>query len=303
MLISRFTESVSMPQTNFFQGTFPSSPVLGSVIGSSSRRQKLGQDLARAIANDELYLEYQPQWDSQGQNLVGVEALVRWQHGDLGGISPTEFIPLAEESGLILSIGDWVLREACLQYQAWQKQGLPHLMLGVNLSLQQLQSPGFVRRVQAILQETQMPYQQLQLEVTEGLIFQDLQHTFSVLKHFQQTGIRLAIDDFGTGYSSLSVLKDLPIHTLKIDRSFLDDLETTPKAEVILESIINLGQRLQLEVVAEGVETLGQLQLLQSLQCDVIQGFFFSRPLDVDKITHYLHHSFCSSGSTTAIAA
>lgn len=299
MLISRFVES--LPKNNFFQRNPLDLLEVDDFSGSFTRKQKLKRDLSKSISEKEFRLDYQPQWDAQGQNLMGLEALIRWQHSELGDISPAEFIPLAEESGLIVAIGEWVLWQACQQYQTWQKQGLPHFLLGVNLSLQQLQEPNFVQKIQRILRETQMVPQQLQLEVTEGLIFKDLQSTASVLKDLQRVGVCLAIDDFGTGYSSLSVLKNLPIHTLKIDKSFLDDLETPLKAEIILESIINLGQRLQLSVVAEGVETESQLRILQSLQCDVIQGFFFSRPLNVDKINHYLHHSLCAN-STLAIA-
>lgn len=298
MLIPRITESSL--KTNFFQGS-PVNPIAsGGEIFSTTRKHKIQRALPKAVAEKQFKLSYQPQWDARGQKLLGVEALIRWRHAELGDISPTEFIPLAEESGSIMAIGEWVLQEACRQYQIWQKQDLPHFLLGVNMSLQQLQDPNFVGKTQRILEEAQMPAQQLQLEVTEGLIFKDLQRTVTVLKHLQQAGIRLAIDDFGTGYSSLSVLKNLPIHTLKIDKSFLDGLETPPKAEVILGSIINLGQRLQLSVVAEGVETSSQRELLQSLRCDVLQGFFFSRPLNGNEINHYLHHSF---SSPRAIAA
>ncbi|AIE75253.1 diguanylate cyclase/phosphodiesterase (GGDEF & EAL domains) with PAS/PAC sensor(s) [Synechocystis sp. PCC 6714] len=289
-----------------FQGRSPLPLEVEQGNGGASRGQHLREALTKAVADQGFRLNFQPQWDARGKNLVGVEALIRWRHPELGNISPEEFIPLAEEMELIVNIGEWVLRAACIQYQIWQMEGLPPFLLGVNLSLQQLQRPNFVWTVRRILEETGMPPSQLQLEVTEGLIFRDLQHTIDVLRDLEQLGVRLAIDDFGTGYSSLSVLKNLPVHTLKIDKSFLEDLEMHQKAEFILESIIRLGQRLQLSVVAEGVETESQLQLLQSLQCDVLQGFFFSRPLNEEKITHYLHHC-CNSGnstnSTTAIAA
>lgn len=271
-------------------------------MGSTTRKDRIKWALPKAIIDKEFRLDYQPQWDAQGKNLIGVEALIRWHHDELGNISPMEFISLAEESGLMVTIGEWVLQEACQQYQTWQKQGLPHFFLGVNLSLQQLQEPDFVQKVEWIMWKTRMPPQQLQLEVTENLIFKDLQHTISVLKKLKHIGILLAIDDFGTDYSSLSVLKNLPIHSLKIDKSFLDDLNTCPKAKIILESIINLAQRLQLTVIAEGVETESQLQLLQSLHCDIIQGFLFSPPLNVDNINHYLHHFF-SSNFTRAISS
>ncbi len=270
---------------------------------SSNRKQYIKQALTKVVTEGGLRLDFQPQWDGQGINLVGVEALVRWQDPKLGNVSPEEFIPIAEEVGLVTAIGKWVLNTACRQYQVWQAQGVPAFLLGVNLSLQQLQEADFAETVQRILAETGMPPAQLQLEVTEGLIFQDLQHTIGVLRDLQRLGVHLAIDDFGTGYSSLSVLKELPVHTLKIDKSFLEDLETHQKAEVIIESIINLGQRLQLVVVAEGVETESQLHLLQSLRCDVLQGFFFSCPLSEDKMTHYLHHCCSAKTSSKAIAS
>jgi EAL domain-containing protein (putative c-di-GMP-specific phosphodiesterase class I) len=270
---------------------------------SSSRKQYIKRALTKAVAERGFSLDFQPQWDGQGINLVGVEALVRWQDSKLGNVSPAEFIPIAEEAGLVTAIGEWVLDTACRQYKIWQTQGVPAFLLGVNLSLQQLQKADFAETVQRILGETGMPPCQLQLEVTEGLIFQDLQHTIGVLRDLQRLGVHWAIDDFGTGYCSLSVLKELPVHTLKIDKSFLEDLETHQKAGVIIESIINLGQRLQLVVVAEGVETESQLHLLQSLQCDVLQGFFFSCPLSEDKMTHYLHHCCSAKTLSKAIAS
>ncbi|MBE9174655.1 EAL domain-containing protein [Synechocystis salina LEGE 06155] len=299
-IFPRFPRSLS--ETNFSQhGTAILAPTEEG-NGFSDRKHHIKQALTEAVANRGFRLDFQPQWDAQGINLVGVEALVRWQDPDLGNVSPTEFIPVAEEMGLVAAIGEWVLDSACRQYKTWQAQGVSPFLLGVNLSLQQLQKADFVETVQRILEATDMPPAQLQLEVTEGLIFKDLQHTIGILRDLRRLGVRLAIDDFGTGYSSLSVLKELPVHTLKIDKSFLEDLEMHQKAEVILESIINLGQRLQLSVVAEGVETESQLHLLQSLRCDVLQGFFFSCPLSQDKMTHYLHHCCSTQSSPEAIA-
>ncbi|MBE9204366.1 EAL domain-containing protein [Synechocystis salina LEGE 06099] len=300
-IFPRFPRSLS--ENNFSQPDIATPASAEESNDYSERKQYIKQALTKAVTERGFSLDFQPQWDGQGINLVGVEALIRWQDHRLGSISPTEFIPIAEEVGLVTGIGEWVLGAACRQYKMWQAQGLPPFLLGVNLSLQQLQKADFVETIQRILEETAMPPAQLQLEVTEGLIFKDLQHTIGVLRDLQRLGVRLAIDDFGTGYSSLSVLKELPVHTLKIDKSFLADLETHQKAEVILESIINLGQRLHLIVVAEGVETESQLHLLQSLQCDVLQGFFFSCPLNEDRMTHYLHHCSPARTSTKAIAA
>lgn len=300
-IFPRFPRSLS--ENGFSQhGTAP--PAAPEESNSSSdRKQYIKRALTKAVTEGGLRLDFQPQWDGQGINLVGVEALVRWQDPKLGNVPPAEFIPIAEETGLVTAIGEWVLDTACRQYKIWQAQGVPAFLLGVNLSLQQLQKADFAETVRCILEETNMPAAQLQLEVTEGLIFRDLQNTIGVLRDLQRLGVHLAIDDFGTGYSSLSVLKELPVHTLKIDKSFLEDLETHQKAEVIIESIINLGQRLQLVVVAEGVETESQLHLLQSLRCDVLQGFFFSCPLSEDKMTHYLHHCCSAKTLSRAIAS
>jgi EAL domain-containing protein (putative c-di-GMP-specific phosphodiesterase class I) len=261
-----------------------------------SRHQILQKSLNTALGNQEFSLCYQPQFDLQNNQLIGVETLIRWHHPDLGPIAPSEFIPLAEQGGQIIEMGYWVLSEACSQYQRWQDRGFPPFKLAVNLSLKQLKQPDLVQRIEQILQATQMPSQQLQLELTESLVFENFDQIIVILKELNQVGLQLAIDDFGTGYSSLSVLKHLPIHTLKIDKSFLDDIKIVSKASVILESIINLGHRLKLNVIAEGVENQEQLQILKSLRCDVVQGYFYSHPLNTEKITHYFHHLFSPDG-------
>jgi EAL domain-containing protein (putative c-di-GMP-specific phosphodiesterase class I) len=260
-----------------------------------SRYEVIRRSLAPALANQEFSLCYQPQFDLRNNQLIGVEALFRWHHPELGSVPPSEFIPLAEQGGQIIDMGYWILAEACSQYQHWQRQGFPTFKLAVNLSLEQLKQPDFVRRIQRILQDTQMPPQHLQLEVTESLVFENVDQVIAILKDLNRLGIQLAIDDFGTGYSSLSVLQHLPIHILKIDRSFLDGLKVVGKARVILESIINLGHRLKLNVIDEGVENQEQISILHALRCDVVQGYFYSRPLTTEKITHYFDHIFFSA--------
>lgn len=269
-----------------------STPVSSLTPQRISRQDQIQWALKQAIKQRQFSLYYQPQFNLQTQQLIGVEALIRWHHPELGMIPPGEFIPLAEREGQIVDIGYWVLTEACSQYRFWQQQGCPPFKLAVNLSLKQLMQPDIVERIAAILQKTHMPPQYLQLEVTESLIYENIDQIINTLNSLNRMGIQLAIDDFGTGYSALSVLKHLPIHSLKLDRSFLDDLNSLSKSSVILESIINLGHRLHLNVIAEGVENQDQLCMLKSLHCDVAQGYFLSYPLTVEKLTRHLTVAF-----------
>ena len=245
------------------------------------------QELCQALETQALSLSYQPQIHLETGELLGVETLLRWQHPQLGTISPADFIPIAEKTGLIVPIGYWVLRQSCWQYQQWQREGIPPFKLSVNLSLRQLQEPDLVTQIQAILQETGMNPRYLALEITESLMFYEPEKAISRLHQLKKLGIQMAIDDFGVGYSSLSYLKDLPVQTLKIDKSFLDNLLGIRKNQVILHSIIELGHRLALNIIAEGIENQEQLTLLRQMNCDYGQGYFFSRPLDSPAITHY----------------
>ncbi len=247
------------------------------------------QELCQALENQALSLSYQPQIHLGTGELLGVETLLRWQHPQLGMISPADFIPIAEKTGLIVPIGYWVLRQSCRQYQQWQREGIPPFKLSVNLSLRQLQEPDLVAQIKAILQETDMNPQYLALEITESLMFYEPEKAIARLNQLKHLGIQIEIDDFGVGYSSLSYLKDLPVQTLKIDKSFLDNLLGTKKNQVILHSIIELGHRLALNIIAEGIENQEQLTLLRQMNCDYGQGYFFSRPLDFPAITHYFH--------------
>lgn len=245
--------------------------------------------LDQALEQEQFILNYQPQIDLETGQLLGVESLIRWQHPYLGAVAPAEFIPIAEETGLIVPIGHWVLRQSCLQYQKWRASGVPAFKLSVNLSIRQLEEPNLVNQIKAILQETKINPAHLSLEITESLVINDAATAIARLTELQQLGLHIAIDDFGTGYSSLSFLKDLPVHTLKIDKSFLDDLINARKNQLILQSIIELGHRLKLKIIAEGIENHEQFNFLKMMSCDYGQGYFFSRPLGLSDITHYFH--------------
>jgi diguanylate cyclase (GGDEF)-like protein/PAS domain S-box-containing protein len=245
----------------------------------------LENNLYKALDREELILHYQPQVDLSTGQIVGMEALIRWQHPDLGMIPPDQFISLAEETGLIIPIGEWVLRTACVQNRAWQSAGVPPLRVAVNLSARQFQQPTLVKTIAQVLEETKLEPQFLEIEITETIAVQDVEFTISVLQQLQSMGVQISIDDFGTGYSSLSSLKRFPIHTLKIDQSFIRDLVISRTDASIIAAVIALGHGLNLEVIAEGVETSQQLEFLQSLKCNAMQGFLFSRPLSAEAVT------------------
>jgi len=247
----------------------------------------LENNLHKAIDKEELLLHYQPQVDLNTGQILGMEALIRWQHPDLGLIPPNEFIPLAEETGLICRIGEWVLRTACAQNQAWQLAGLPPMRIAVNISAHQFQQPDLVRTVAQILQETRLDPRYLEIEITESTAMQDINLTISVLQKLQEMGIKIAMDDFGTGYSSLSSLKRFPLDTLKIEQSFVQELTTSSNDAAIITAIIALGHKLNLQIIAEGVETSKQLEFLRSVKCEGIQGYLFSRPLSAEAAAQF----------------
>ncbi len=250
--------------------------------GGTTRALKqlvLENNLRPGLERAEFFVQYQPQVDIRGFHLVGMEALVRWQHPSLGLLYPGEFVPLAEESGLILALGDWVLRNACAQNKAWQDAGLTPLCLSVNFSARQFQQPTFIADVANILKETNLDPRWLELELTESSIMKDPETAIEKLHELKLMGIKVAVDDFGTGYSSLNYLKRFPIDTLKIDKTFVSDVCKDPHDTAIVRAIINLGHALDLTVIAEGVETKEQLQYLSALECDVVQGFLFSKAL------------------------
>jgi len=252
--------------------------------GGTTRALKqlvLESNLRPGLERSEFFVQYQPQVDIRDFHLVGMEALVRWQHPSLGLLYPAEFISLAEESGLIILLGDFVMRAACAQNKAWQDKGLMPMRLSANFSARQFQQPTFIADVAHILKETNLDPRWLELELTESSIMKDPEEAIEKLHELKLMGISVAIDDFGTGYSSLNYLKRFPIDTLKIDKTFVSDVCKDPHDTAIVRAIINLGHALDMTVVAEGVETREQLQYLSALECDVVQGFLFSKALSV----------------------
>src|SRR5688500_11038050 len=250
--------------------------------GGTTRALKqlvLESNLRGALEREEFVVHYQPQVAIPDFHLVGMEALVRWRHPSLGMLYPSEFVPLAEDSGLIIALGDWVTRAACLENKAWQDAGLAPMRLSVNFSARQFQQPSFMSTVAEILKETNLDPRWLELELTESSIMKEPEQAIEKLHELKLMGIKVAIDDFGTGYSSLNYLKRFPIDTLKIDKSFVADVCKDPHDTAIVRAIITLGHALDLTVIAEGVETQEQLQYLTSLGCDVVQGFLFSKSL------------------------
>ena len=240
----------------------------------SFERLALESSLRRALEHNEFELHYQPKIDSRSGGIVGMEALLRWQHPDLGMVSPAKFIPIAEETGLIVSIGKWVLKTACAQNVAWQQRGLPDLNMAVNVSGRQFLDENLLGDVTSILKETGMNPTLLELEITESTLMHDVDKAIRILKAFRDMGVRLAIDDFGTGYSSLSNLRQFPVDTIKIDGSFVRDLSNHAESRGIAEAIIAMGRTLSLTVVAECVETKAQADFLRQRSCDEFQGLF-----------------------------
>jgi diguanylate cyclase (GGDEF)-like protein/PAS domain S-box-containing protein len=251
-------------------------------------RLVLETQLRKAIERGELVVYYQPQVRLDTGAVVAVEALVRWFHADLGLVSPAEFIPLAEETGLILDLGRWVLRTACAQVRSWQEQGFADLRLAVNLSGRQFEQDDLVRSIAQVIEEATFDPSDLDLELTESSIMRSPEQAVPKLQALDRLGIRLSIDDFGTGYSSLGHLKRFPIRTLKIDQSFIQDITTDPNDAAIAQAIIALADSLQLKVIAEGVETRDQLDLLRRYHCDEMQGYLFARPLPPGELLELL---------------
>src|SRR3984957_11514911 len=244
----------------------------------------LQEELRNAIARSEFVLLYQPQVDLRSGRIFAVEALIRWRHPILGTVSPDKFIPMAEESGLIVTIGDWVLHEACRQNKAWQDAGIPHMTISVNVSARQFGGRNLVSRIAHSLEKSGLEAQYLELELTESLIMQDVEAAIATMKELQTLGVHLSIDDFGTGYSSLAALKSFPVTRLKIDKSFITDLVTNENDRAVTTAVISLGQKLNLRVIAEGVETEDQMAFLRENNCDEMQGYHFSRPVPAGEI-------------------
>lgn len=243
------------------------------------RRLALENELRRAIAEDQLVLHYQPIVDINTGKIASCEALVRWQHPEHGLMPPMEFIGLAEKAGLMIALTEWVMRAACLQHKAWEGAGLRIVPIAINISAHRFQYSGFGDMTRRLLLETSLDPRQLRLEITEGVLMEDTDRAAVVLKSLRDQGIRISIDDFGTGYSSLSYLRHLPIDNLKIDRSFVAGISDNPEDQAIVQAIMALAQSLHLNVIAEGVETDGQLQFLRREGCQQVQGFLFARPM------------------------
>ncbi|MFN3790162.1 putative bifunctional diguanylate cyclase/phosphodiesterase [Massilia sp.] len=244
------------------------------------RHLTLESHLRRAIAQDELLVLYQPKADLRGSSLAGFEALVRWRHPDFGLIAPDEFIPIAEESGMIVPIGEWVLRSAVAQLAAWRAEGLPPVPVAVNLSARQFLQSDVVATVGGLLDEAKLAPGLLELELTESVSMADPERSVVVMRGLGELGVMLSIDDFGTGYSSFGYLRRLPLDKLKIDKSFVQDMAHSAESSAIVQAIVAMAHRLQLTVVAEGVETADQVAALRKAECDQIQGYYYSRPLE-----------------------
>ena len=256
--------------------------------GAIRERVDLETMLCHAIERKEFVLQYQPRISMKDGHMVGVEALVRWRHPELGLLSPARFIPLAEESGMITELDLWVLREACTCAAAWRAQGLLGGRASVNLSARQFQQPGLAGRVRSALEDSGLAPAGLELEITESTVMHDTEDAADVLRSLRELGVTVSIDDFGTGYSSLSYLKRFPLDVLKIDRAFVRDMEGDATGAAIIRAIITLAHSLGLSAVAEGVETAEQVAFLKENGCDEIQGYYFSRPVWPDEVARLL---------------
>jgi EAL domain-containing protein (putative c-di-GMP-specific phosphodiesterase class I) len=247
---------------------------------ATDRQFSLEQRLPAAIADDELVLHYQPKVSLRDFRIVGLEALVRWQHPAHGLIYPGEFVPMAELSGMDVALGDWVAENACLQLSHWRSQGLALVPVAINVSARQLRDLDFPERVAALLRRYSVEPRLLEVEITESSLVDSIDIATKVLNDLKSIGLHIALDDFGNGYSSLSYIRTLPIHVIKIDRAFIKDIRNSPQDATIVETIVTMAHKLHMQVVAEGVELHDQLLHLKSIHCDQVQGYFLSRPVD-----------------------
>jgi diguanylate cyclase (GGDEF)-like protein/PAS domain S-box-containing protein len=257
--------------------------------------------LRKALAKNEFVLHYQPQVDAATLKVIGIEALVRWQHPTRGLLFPANFISLAEETGLIIPLGEWVLRTACIQGRKWQDEGAPPWRIGVNLSPRQFQQPELYDSIRHILSETGFKPKHLSLEITESVIMKDVDHAIQTLARLKKIGVHISVDDFGTGYSSLSYLKHLPIDMLKIDRSFVMEIPASPDDMAIVTAVISMAHNLNIKVLAEGVQSDDQKTFLQASRCDELQGYFFSHPLDAEALQQMNEGAGCGEAAPIEI--
>jgi EAL domain-containing protein (putative c-di-GMP-specific phosphodiesterase class I) len=262
-------------------------------------RVAMEQELYHALKTEEFKLVYQPKVDCMSERLIGAEALIRWHHPERGIVPPDEFIYIAEESGLIREIGEWVLWEACRQAKEWLDAGLPQVRIAINVSPLQFRTDDMASKVATILQTLQLPANSIELEVTESALMENTETSIKKLHDLNDMGVRLSIDDFGTGYSSLSYLGKLPIHALKIDQSFIMDMLEDKSSRAIVSSTIFLAHTLGLDVIAEGVETEAHRRILQEWHCDELQGYLISKPLPADRFAALLEASGRSTSTQT----
>lgn len=255
---------------------------------SASKNLKIETKLRKAIQKNEFSLLYQPQMNVMSGSIVGMEALLRWDNQTLGPVSPEEFIPIAEQNNMILEIGAWVLREACAQMAAWRKSGIPISRIAVNISVKQFMTDDFPDLVKTTLNHYDLEPTALELEITETLLMMNVDKAVEILSALKSIGVDLAIDDFGTGYSSLSYLNRFPVDRLKIDRSFVKDILNNSDDEAITKAVVAMAQSMNLEVIAEGVETAEQIELLTRLNCTEIQGYYLSKPIPASSIAAYM---------------
>lgn len=277
---------------NSYQFFTPSMHTLGL------KRLLLQSNLRRALERREFVLHYQPQVEAETGKTIAVEALIRWQNPERGLVAPGEFIPLAEDTGLIVPIGEWVLRTACSQCKSWQKLGFPQARVSINLSARQFQQPNLVQLIADALAGSKLDPNCLELELTENVVMKNPEQAAATLRRLKEIGVRISLDDFGTGYSSLSYLKNLPIDGLKIDRSFVRDLTSDPNDAAIIMAVITLAHSLKLKVIAEGVENEEQLSFLRLLRCDAVQGYFYSRPMPAEAVREWLFKGQYTAGAS-----
>ena len=259
-----------------------------SIENQSIERRLLESAMRNAIKENQFYLEYQPKVNLQTNQIIGMEALVRWHHPDLGTISPGKFIPLAEQTGLIVPLGEWILKESCRQTKKWHDMGYKNITVSVNVSVRQLEDPLFIDKVKSILMETKLNPEWLEVEVTESILA-DVENVVKILHEIRQLGIQISLDDFGTGYSSLSYIKNLPIDILKIDQSFVKDIHQNEESSAIVQAILKIADSIGIQVIAEGIELQEHVLKLVENGCRIGQGYFFSRPLKVDAFEQFMN--------------